>query len=162
MDSVPCTACCIEALQTLLACGIAPVDSAVISVIQLQVEDGQLLSIMPSKLNIVGTMHALAVKALHRLQSRLEQVLHAQFAACRCTAELDWRMYMNSPCLDLINDAQVAKTAAKTASEVLGVDNVTAFVPMHGCMSLLVITTAISKKYQFALALLAPITHVRL
>ncbi len=88
---------------------------------------------MHSKLKIVGTMRALTVQAQHRLQSRLGQVLHAQFASCRCTAELDWRMSMNPPYLVLINDAQLAKLGAKTASEVLGVDQVTAFVSMHGC-----------------------------
>lgn len=68
-------------------------------------------------------MCALTVRAQLRLQSRLEQVLHAQFAAGRCTAELDWRMYVNTPYLVLTNNAQLAKMAAKTASEVLGVEH---------------------------------------
>jgi len=87
VECIPCGACFIGALQTLVAREIAPADSAVISVIQLHAENGQLLSIMPSKVTTVGTMH--------RLQSRLKQVLHAQSASCRCTAELAWRSYIN-------------------------------------------------------------------
>ncbi len=54
VDCMPCAACCVAALQTLLAREVAPADSAVISVVQLQVEDGQLLSIMPSRINFAG------------------------------------------------------------------------------------------------------------
>ena len=52
VDCMPCAACCIGALQTPLAREVAPADSAVISVVQLQVEDGQLLSIMPSRIDL--------------------------------------------------------------------------------------------------------------
>ncbi len=65
VNCMPCAACCVGALQTLLAREVAPADSAVISVIQLQLVDGQLLSIMPSEVNIVGTMRALPVQAQH-------------------------------------------------------------------------------------------------
>ena len=57
VDCMPCAACCVGAWQALLACEVAPADSAVISVIELQMEDGQLLSIMPSKINIVGASY---------------------------------------------------------------------------------------------------------
>jgi metal-dependent amidase/aminoacylase/carboxypeptidase family protein len=113
VDCMPYAACCVAALQALLAREVAPADSAVISVIQLQMEDGQLLSIMPSKINIVGPMRALTVQAQLRLQSRLEQVLHAQFASCRCTAELDWHMYVNALYLVPINNAQLGKWRPK-------------------------------------------------
>ncbi|DBB07674.1 TPA: hypothetical protein ACH3X3_009103 [Trebouxia sp. C0006] len=86
------------ALQALLAREVAPADSAVISVIQLQMEDGQLLSIMPSKINIVGPMRALTVQAQLRLQ---------------CTAELDWHMYVNALYLVPINNAQLGKWRPK-------------------------------------------------
>jgi len=109
VDCMPCAACCVGALQTPLAREVAPADSAVISVIQLQVEDGQLLSIMPSRINFARPMRALTVRAQLRLQSRLEQVLHAQFASCRCTSELDWRIHSDPPYLIFIHVAQLAK-----------------------------------------------------
>ncbi len=62
---MPYAACCIRALQALLACKSAPADSAVINVLQLQVEAGQLVSIITREHKIVGTMRALPVQAQH-------------------------------------------------------------------------------------------------
>ncbi len=117
-DSIVATAHCITALQTLTSRNIGPVDSAVVTVGQINA--GTAENIIPETCTIIGTIRSLTPTVRATLRDRFHDVVHNTARAFGCDAEIEYTT--GYPVT--LNDAALTERFFDTASSIFGKDRV--------------------------------------
>lgn len=104
----------VVALQGLIARETDPLDSAVLSI--TQIESGQTWNVMPNRAILRGTLRALKPETHDRLEQRIEKVVAGMAAASGLGYRLDYAQ-RHPP---TVNAPQEAELAAQAAADVLG------------------------------------------
>ncbi|XP_071732573.1 IAA-amino acid hydrolase ILR1-like 5 [Rutidosis leptorrhynchoides] len=89
VDPVLAASSTILALQQLISRELDPLQSQVLSV--TYVKGGSALNVIPSYVEIGGTLRSLTTQGLQRLQQRVKEVVEGQAAVHRCTGSVDMK-----------------------------------------------------------------------
>ena len=91
-DVTVVTAQYIQAIQTIVSRSVGPLEAAVVSVGSIHGGSNQSSNVMPSQIEITGTMRCFNKKTQNIITTRIEGLAHAIAAANGCTAEasLSW------------------------------------------------------------------------
>ncbi len=127
VDPVTTSAKIVTELQTLVSREIDPLDSAVVSITSIHC--GQAYNVIPESVEMQGTIRALSMPALRRLQDRAREIATGVAAANRCEAVIDYPGHDYPP---TINDAGAWKLAQQVAAKMLGESQVLEIEPTMG------------------------------
>ena len=123
IDPIPVTAALIQAIQTLTARTIDPLDSAVISITTIQ--GGDAFNVIPQKIQLTGTVRTLREEVRNHIEERLTRAVQGIADAFNARATLDYQR--NYPVT--VNHKQETELAAIAAEAVAGSDRVTRDMP---------------------------------
>ena len=126
VDTVVLAAQAITGLQTLVSRETSPLEQAVISI--ASVNGGNSHNIIPSKVELRGTMRTFGDDLRARLVARLPEFLSDLAKAYGGSLEIDW--VSSAPAV--VNDPQRTREFQKVAAEALGADNVIELEPVMG------------------------------
>ena len=127
VDPVTTSAKIVTELQTLVSREIDPLDSAVVSITSIHC--GQAYNVIPESVEMQGTIRALSMPGLRRLQDRAREIVTGVAAANRCEAVIDYPGHDYPP---TINDAGAWKLAQQVAAKMLGESQVLEIEPTMG------------------------------
>jgi hippurate hydrolase len=115
----------ILAIHTMISRNIPPIEAAVVSVGSIHGGSNQSSNVMPSEVEVTGTMRCFSKATQAILDKRMEELAHAMAAAngCTTTVELRWG---TTP---LINHADHTDVAIAAATGLVGTDNVNPDTP---------------------------------
>ena len=100
----------ISALQTIVSRNVSPLESAVVSI--TQIEGGSAFNIIPSSVTAKGTIRAFLPEVQTKVIARFEEIVHDIAKAMNCTAVTN----IDQGTKPVINDKKVAKKISKIAS----------------------------------------------
>ncbi len=123
VDPIPVTAALIQAIQTLTARTIDPLDSAVISITTLQ--GGDAFNVIPQKIRMTGTVRTLRENVRDHIEERLSRAMQGIADAFGAKATLDY--HRNYPVT--VNHERETELAALAAEAVAGAERVTRDMP---------------------------------
>jgi IAA-amino acid hydrolase len=115
LDPVVAAAKVIVAIQTLVSRELDPLDSGVVSVASIR--GGEAFNVIPPEVEMRGTIRALTLEGLRRLQARLREVAEGVARADRCRAEVEFPGNEYPPTR---NDEDCWRLAREVAGEMLG------------------------------------------
>lgn len=123
IDPIPVTAALIQAIQTLSARTIDPLDSAVISITTLH--GGDAFNVIPQKIKLTGTVRTLREEVRNHIEERLARAVAGIADAFGAKATLDYQR--NYPVT--VNHERETELAALAAEAVSGADRVARDMP---------------------------------
>jgi len=127
VDPILASANVIQALQSIVARNVDPVESAVVSVTRIQA--GEALNQIPDAVRLAGTVRSLNDGIRDMVEQRLKQVVESVAGGFGTTANISYKR--NYPVT--VNHAEQTAFAATVATDVAGADRVdTAVAPMLG------------------------------
>lgn len=118
VDPVPVAAALIQAIQTITARTIDPMDSGVISV--TTIHGGDAFNVIPQTLRLTGTVRTLRDSVRDHVEARLQQAVAGIAAAFGAKGRLDYSRHYPVT----VNHAQETEFAAIAAEAVAGVGRV--------------------------------------
>ena len=127
IDPVIAAAKIVTELQTIVSREIDPLDSAVVSV--TAVHGGQASNVIPELVEMKGTLRALTLEGLNRLQQRVREITTQVAAANQCEATVEFPGNDYPP---TVNDGQLWNKAKEIAGDILGAGNVHEVPPVMG------------------------------
>ncbi|MDC0949135.1 amidohydrolase [Gammaproteobacteria bacterium] len=119
VDPIPVAAKIINDLQTLVSREWDPLDSAVVSVCAINA--GHAHNVIPETVQMLGTVRAMSLEGLQRLQQRVREIAELTASAHRCTAEISAHA---APYPPTINDAALWQRTQERAGAMLGSNGV--------------------------------------
>lgn len=125
-DPVVASARLIDALQTIVAREISPLDSAVVTV--AAIHGGSAFNIIPKVVRLTGTARSFSREAHGALPEKVDRVARGIALAAGVSIDVEYRR-INEP---TVNDAGVASLVAETAEEILGPGSVVETRTMGG------------------------------
>jgi len=111
-DPVIATAQIINALQTIVSRNISPLESAVVSI--TQIEGGSAFNIIPSSVTAKGTVRTFLPEVQTKVVARFEEIVHDIAKAMNCTAVTS----IDIGTKPVINDKKVAKKVSRIATDL--------------------------------------------
>jgi len=111
-DPVIATAQIINALQTIVSRNISPLESAVVSI--TQIEGGSAFNIIPSSVTAKGTIRTFLPEVQTKVVARFEEIVNDIAKAMNCTAVTN----IDSGTEPVINDKKVAKKVSRIATDL--------------------------------------------
>ncbi len=117
-DPVLAAARVVEALQSVVAREISPLDSAVVTV--ASIHGGTAFNIIPSTVRLTGTARSFTEATGRALPQKIERIVMGTAAACGVTARLRYERINDAT----VNDAKMADLLIDVASRLLGDENV--------------------------------------
>ncbi len=123
IDPIPVTAALIQAIQTLTARTVDPLDSAVISI--TTIHGGDAFNVIPQSLKLTGTVRTLREEVRNHIEERLRRAVQGIADAFGAKATLDYRR--NYPVT--VNHEHQTELAALAAEAVAGIGRVTRDMP---------------------------------
>ncbi|WP_273728546.1 M20 aminoacylase family protein [Brucella gallinifaecis] len=123
IDPIPVTAALIQAIQTLTARTIDPLDSAVISI--TTIHGGDAFNVIPQSIKLTGTVRTLREEVRDHVEERLTRAVQGIADAFGAKATLDYQR--NYPVT--VNHENETELAALAAEAVSGADRVTRDMP---------------------------------
>lgn len=123
IDPIPVTAALIQAIQTLTARTIDPLDSAVISI--TTIHGGDAFNVIPQSIKLTGTVRTLREEVRDHVEERLTRAVQGIADAFGAKATLDYQR--NYPVT--VNHENETELAALAAEAVSGPDRVTRDMP---------------------------------
>ncbi|MBV2143344.1 amidohydrolase [Falsochrobactrum sp. TDYN1] len=123
VDPIPVTAALIQAIQTLTARTIDPLDSAVISI--TTIHGGDAFNVIPQTIRLTGTVRTLREEVRNHIEERLTRAVQGIAEAFGAKATLDYQR--NYPVT--VNHERETELAALAAEAVSGEDRVTRDMP---------------------------------
>ncbi|KAB2704547.1 M20 aminoacylase family protein [Brucella lupini] len=123
IDPIPVTAALIQAIQTLTARTVDPLDSAVISITTIQ--GGDAFNVIPQKIRLTGTVRTLREEVRDHIEEKLARAVQGIADAFGAKATLDYqRSYPVT-----VNHERETELAAIAADAVAGADRVARDMP---------------------------------
>ena len=119
IDPIPVTAALIQAIQTLTARTIDPLDSAVISI--TTIHGGDAFNVIPQSIKLTGTVRTLREEVRDHVEERLTRAVQGIADAFGAKATLDYQR--NYPVT--VNHEHETELAALAAEAVAGAERVT-------------------------------------
>lgn len=126
VDPIVAASQVVAALQPLVARETDPLDQAVVSITSFQ--GGTAYNIIPSEVELKGTLRTFSEETRERLRGRILEVAGGVAKAGGCELRSEW--FEGTPAL--INDAGQAKRMRRVAAELLGEENVKPTKPAMG------------------------------
>ncbi|ANG99418.1 amidohydrolase [Brucella pseudogrignonensis] len=123
IDPIPVTAALIQAIQTLTARTIDPLDSAVISI--TTIHGGDAFNVIPQSIKLTGTVRTLREEVRDHVEERLTRAVQGIADAFGAKATLDYQR--NYPVT--VNHEHETELAALAAEAVAGAERVTRDMP---------------------------------
>ncbi|MFC0246100.1 M20 aminoacylase family protein [Falsochrobactrum ovis] len=123
VDPIPVTAALIQAIQTLSARTIDPLDSAVISI--TTIHGGDAFNVIPQTIKLSGTVRTLREEVRDHIEERLARAVQGIADAFGAKAKLDYQR--NYPVT--VNHERETELAALAAEAVAGAERVTRDMP---------------------------------
>lgn len=123
IDPIPVTAALIQAIQTLSARTIDPLDSAVISI--TTIHGGDAFNVIPQTIKLSGTVRTLREEVRDHIEERLSRAVQGIADAFGAKAKLDYQR--NYPVT--VNHERETELAALAAEAVAGSERVTRDMP---------------------------------
>jgi hippurate hydrolase len=123
VDPAPVIAALIQAVQTITARTINPMDSAVISI--TTIHGGDAFNVIPQTIRMTGTVRTLNDAVRDHVEARLHQAVTGIAAAYGAKGRLDYSRHYPVT----VNHAQETELAAVAAEAVAGVGRVTRDMP---------------------------------
>ncbi|MFN2387152.1 MAG: M20 family metallopeptidase [Thermoanaerobaculia bacterium] len=117
-DPILAAARIVEALQSLVAREISPLDSAVVTV--GSIHGGSAFNIIPSSVRLTGTARSFTEATGRALPEKMERIVSGTAAASGVRARLDYRRVNRAT----VNDPGMAEIVIAVARELLGEENV--------------------------------------
>jgi IAA-amino acid hydrolase len=114
-------------LQTIVARETDPLSSAVVSITTMR--GGEAFNVIPPDVELTGTLRALTLEDLRRLQNRVREIASHVAEANRCTAEVDFPGHDYPP---TTNDAHCWELVKEIGAELLGSEAVLETPPVMG------------------------------
>jgi IAA-amino acid hydrolase len=105
-------------LQTLVSRELSPLEPGVISITMANA--GSAFNVIPSTMELQGTIRSLTVEGVSKLQKRVKEVAQSIAEANRCEAEVSFPGNDYPP---TINDAECWELGKSAATEILGEEN---------------------------------------
>ena len=105
-------------LQTLVSRELSPLEPGVISITMANA--GSAFNVIPSTMELQGTIRSLTVEGVSKLQKRVKEVAKSIAEANRCEAEVSFPGNDYPP---TINDAECWQLGKSAAKEILGEEN---------------------------------------
>ncbi len=119
-DPVLVAAHLITALQSVVSRNVHPLDSAVVSVAQLDTSGSTAFNVIPERVGLLGTARTFRPETRDTVERRIRQLAHSIAAAFDADADVEYsRGYPAT-----VNDAAQAAFAAEVARGVFGPENV--------------------------------------
>ncbi|CAI0392149.1 unnamed protein product [Linum tenue] len=122
IDPIVATSFTILALQQLISREADPLGSQVLSV--TYVRGGEALNVIPPYVVFGGTLRSLSTEGLHRLQTRLKEVVEGQARVHRCKAHIDMKYEDYPPYPAVVNDERLNEHVQRVGKLLLGAENV--------------------------------------
>jgi amidohydrolase len=113
-DPVLASARLIDALQTIVAREISPLDSAVVTV--ASVHGGSAFNIIPKEVRLTGTARSFSPEAHRSLPEKIDRVARGIALASGVAIDVGYRRINDTT----VNDPAVAALVAEAAEEILG------------------------------------------
>ena len=117
-DPILAAARVIEALQSVVAREVSPLDSAVVTV--GSVHGGSAFNIIPSTVRLEGTARSFTPETGKALPEKIARIVHGTASACGVTANLSYERSNGAT----VNDPAMADLVIQTAGRILGEENV--------------------------------------
>jgi len=114
LDPIPCGAAIVQALQSIVARRVSPVDSAVVSVTVFQA--GSAHNVIPDDVKLAGTARSLKAETRKLLEDSIREISESVAAAHGCRIDFQW--HAGYPAT--VNHAAEAARAAGVMTTVLG------------------------------------------
>ena len=114
IDPVLCAAHVLVALQSVVSRNIDPMETAVLSITQLQA--GQAFNVIPHEAELIGTFRVFSLEMRELVESRVRTLASSICEGMGCVASVSIQHYTDP----VVNDATVAAQAQNTAQRVLG------------------------------------------
>jgi len=127
IDPIVTAAKFIVELQTLVSRELDPLKSGVVSI--TAVNGGTAFNVIPPAVEIRGTIRALDLEDLRRLQARVSEIAGHLTQANRCEATIDFPGY---DCPPTVNEIHCWNLAKQISSDLLGSKHVTESPPIMG------------------------------
>jgi hippurate hydrolase len=117
-DPIPVAAQIVLALQTIVSRNLDPIDSAVITI--TQINGGTTTNIIPEKVKIAGTVRAFRPQVQSHIEERIRQIAHHVAAAHDTTAEVHYESRYPAT----VNHLAETELALAAAADVAGPSDV--------------------------------------
>ena len=112
-------------MSRIIARNVSPMESAVISVGSIHGGSNMSSNVMPSEVEVTGTMRCFSKETQAILDRRMTELAHAMAAANGCTAEVELR-WGTTP---MVNHADQTDVAVTAANALVGAANVNPNAP---------------------------------
>jgi len=117
-DTILAAARIVDALQSIVAREISPLDSAVVTV--GSIEGGSAFNIIPTRVRMTGTARSFTPSVWRALPEKVERIVRGTAAAAGVTANLNYRRVNRAT----VNDPDMADLTIEIARRMLGEENV--------------------------------------
>lgn len=117
-DTIVAAARIVEAVQSIVAREISPLDSAVVTV--GSIHGGSAFNVIPSQVRLTGTARSFSESAGKALPEKLERIVRGTAEACGVRARVQYRRINRAT----VNDAAMAELVIRAAARLLGDENV--------------------------------------
>lgn len=121
IDPILAVSTSVISLQNIVSREIDPLDSQVVSV--AMIHGGTAFNVIPDAATITGTFRAFSKKSFYALRERIEEVVKAQAAVHRCSAEIDFAGMEQPTIPPTINDERIYEHVRQVSIEIVGEEN---------------------------------------
>ncbi|KAJ9709091.1 hypothetical protein PVL29_000860 [Vitis rotundifolia] len=121
IDPILAVSTSVISLQNIVSREIDPLDSQVVSV--AMIHGGTAFNVIPDAATITGTFRAFSKKSFYALRERIEEVVKAQAAVHRCSAEIDFAGIEQPTIPPTINDERIYEHVRQVSIEIVGEEN---------------------------------------
>ncbi|KAL3501248.1 hypothetical protein ACH5RR_035697 [Cinchona calisaya] len=121
IDPILAAAVSIISLQNIISRETDPLDSQVVSVSIVQA--GTAHNVIPESATIAGTYRAFGRKSFYALRKRIEEVIKAQAAVLRCSAEIDFDGKEHPTLPPTVNDERIYEHVRRVSNVIVGEEN---------------------------------------
>jgi amidohydrolase len=102
----------INALQTIVARNVSPLDTAVVSV--TNIHGGTAFNVIPSEVNLEGTIRTFDSEVRQRVMARLQETAHGVGEGMGCQVQIDIKQITPA----LVNNESMTVTVQETARRI--------------------------------------------
>lgn len=117
IDPIVCMASLIQSIQTIVSRNISPLDSAVVSICNVQAGEGTVNNVTPNEVIMYGTVRAYKKQTQKAIEQRLREIISHTAQAYQCTSDFEYIYELavtdNNPALYPIAETAALSIGAK-------------------------------------------------